>query len=128
MPGGERRSGCGATTGEEFTSRHFLARCKWEGIKVVHIQPGRPMQNDHLESFNGRLRYECLNANWSANLAGAKEKIEEWRKEYNAERPREQPDVSHEGGVCAAVLRAHQRDGRNVARMAACLMGLGPRR
>jgi putative transposase len=45
------------------------------------------MRNDSLDSFNGRLRDECLNANWFANLAEAKEKIEAWRKEYNTERP-----------------------------------------
>jgi putative transposase len=45
------------------------------------------MQNGYLESFNGRLRDECLNANWFANLAEAKEEIEAWRKEYNTERP-----------------------------------------
>jgi putative transposase len=73
--------------GPEFTSRHFLAWCERQGIEVVHIQPGRPMQNGYLESFNGRLRDECLNANWFANLAEAKEKIEAWRKEYNSERP-----------------------------------------
>ena len=45
------------------------------------------MQNGRVESFNGRLRDECLNANWFANIANAKEKIESWREEYNGERP-----------------------------------------
>jgi transposase InsO family protein len=98
--------------GPEFTSRHFLAWCERQGIEVVHIQPGRPMQNGYLERFNGRLRDECLNANWFANLAEAKEKIEAWRKEDNTARPRQQSGVSHAGGVCAAVLRTHQQDGR----------------
>ena len=43
--------------------------------------------NGHVESFNGRLRDECLNANWFLNLADAKRKIESWREEYNTERP-----------------------------------------
>lgn len=73
--------------GPEFTSRHFLAWCEEQGIAVIHIQPGKPMQNGHIESFNGRLRDECLNANWFLNLADAKRKIEAWRKEYNGERP-----------------------------------------
>jgi putative transposase len=73
--------------GPEFTSRHFLGWCEEQGIALVHIQPGRPMQNGHVESFNGRLRDECLNANWFLNLADAKRNIESWRKEYNAERP-----------------------------------------
>jgi putative transposase len=71
----------------EFTSRHFLAWCEEQGIPVNHIQPGKPMQNGHVESFNGRLRDECLNASWFLNLADAKRKIESWREEYNAERP-----------------------------------------
>ena len=73
--------------GPEFTSRHFLAWCEERGIALNHIQPGRPMQNGHIESFNGRLRDECLNANWFLNLTDAKRKIEHWRQEYNADRP-----------------------------------------
>jgi len=73
--------------GPEFTSRHFLAWCEERKIRLIHIQPGRPMQNGRVESFNGRLRDECLNANWFATIANAKEKIEIWREEYNGERP-----------------------------------------
>ena len=54
--------------GPEFTSRHFL-------------------QNGRIESFNGRLRDECLNANWFQSIGQAKEKIENWREECNRERP-----------------------------------------
>ena len=50
--------------GPELTSRHFLARAiKWK-IDLVHIQPGKPTQNAGVESFNGKLRDECLNVNW----------------------------------------------------------------
>jgi len=73
--------------GPEFTSRHFLGWCADRGIQLVHIQPGRPMQNGHVESFNGRFRDECLNANWFVNLADARDRIEHWRQEYNVERP-----------------------------------------
>ena len=73
--------------GPEFTSRHFLAWCEQRRIGLVHIQPGRPMQNGHVESFNGRLRDECLNAHWFATLADARTKIEAWRQDYNDERP-----------------------------------------
>lgn len=73
--------------GPEFTSRHFLAWCEGQAIAVKHIQPGKPMQNGHIESFNGRFRDECLNANWFVNLADARTKIENWRREYNEERP-----------------------------------------
>jgi putative transposase len=73
--------------GPEFTSRHFVAWCEEKGIALLHIQPGKPMQNGHVESFNGRFRDECLNHNWFTTLADAREKIERWRMEYNGERP-----------------------------------------
>jgi putative transposase len=73
--------------GPEFTSRHFLSWCEEKGVTLIHIQPGKPMQNGHIESFNGRFRDECLNANWFLNLADARRRIEIWRKDYNAERP-----------------------------------------
>jgi len=73
--------------GPEFTSRHFLAWCEEQQIRLIHIQPGRPMQNGRVESFNGRLRDECLNANWFPTMKEAKRKIEAWREEYNRERP-----------------------------------------
>ena len=73
--------------GPELTSRHFLSWCEEQKIQLIHIQPGKPMQNGHVESFNGRLRDECLNANWFRTLADAREKIGAWRNEYNSERP-----------------------------------------
>ena len=69
------------------TSRHILGWCADQGIELVHIQPGRPMQNGRVESFNGRFRDECLNANWFVNLADARDKIERWRQDYNFDRP-----------------------------------------
>jgi len=73
--------------GPELTSRHFISWCEEQKIQLIHIQPGRPMQNGHVESFNGRLRDECLNANWFYNLADARMKIGAWGEEYNGERP-----------------------------------------
>jgi transposase InsO family protein len=73
--------------GPEFTSRQFIGWCEAHGIALIHIQPGKPMQNGHVESSNGRLRDECLNASWFHNLNDAKRKIERWRTEYNSERP-----------------------------------------
>jgi putative transposase len=73
--------------GPEFTSRHFLAWCEDRKIGLVHIQPGRPMQNGRVESFNGRFRDECLNANWFSTLADARQTIEAWREDYNEQRP-----------------------------------------
>jgi putative transposase len=56
-------------------------------IELVHIQPGKPTQNAHVESFHGRLREECLAVSWFQNLFDARRKIAAWRKEYNEERP-----------------------------------------
>ena len=57
--------------------------------KVEHVftDPGRLMQNGYIESFNGKLRAECLNQNWFKNLPKAKEIIGDWRQEYNRIRP-----------------------------------------
>ena len=52
------------------------------------IEPGKPNQNAYIESFNGRLRDECLNEHWFTNLAHARVVIETWRREYNEERPK----------------------------------------
>jgi putative transposase len=73
--------------GPELTSRHFLAWCVERQIELVHIQPGKPTQNARIESFNGRLREECLSVSWFQNLFEARRKIAAWRKEYNQERP-----------------------------------------
>jgi len=73
--------------GPELTSRHFLAWCIEQKIELVHIQPGRPMQNGYVESFHGRLREECLNISWFPNLFEARRKIAAWQKEYNEQRP-----------------------------------------
>lgn len=73
--------------GPELTSRHFLAWCLERKITMNHIQPGKPMQNGHIESFNGRFRDECLNANWFRNLFEARYKISLWRNDYNDVRP-----------------------------------------
>jgi putative transposase len=73
--------------GPELTSRHFLAWCVDHRVALEHIQPGRPMQNGHVESFNGKLRDECLNVSWFRNLFDARIKISRWRTEYNEVRP-----------------------------------------
>jgi putative transposase len=73
--------------GPEFTSRHFLGWAIERKIEVVHIEPGRPVQNAFVESFHGKLRDECLNASWFGSLLEARAKIGAWKKEYNEERP-----------------------------------------
>ena len=73
--------------GPEFTSRRMLGWAEERKINLVHIQPGRPTQNGHVESFHGRLRDECLNATWFRTLSHVRQVLEQWRHEYNCERP-----------------------------------------
>ena len=54
--------------GPEYTSRQMLGWAEERKITLVHIQPGRPMQNGRVESFHGRLCDECLNVSWFRTL------------------------------------------------------------
>ncbi len=56
-------------------------------VRLNFIEPGKPVQNAFIESFNGRFRDECLNENWFLDLADAREIIESWRIDYNSGRP-----------------------------------------
>ena len=73
--------------GPEFTSRAFLAWAQSHGIRHILIEPGRPMQNGYIESFNGKFRDECLNEQWFETLHQARRTIAIWRKDYNEVRP-----------------------------------------
>lgn len=73
--------------GSEFTSRAFDAWAYARGVKIQYIQPGKPVQNCYIESFNGTLRDECLNLHWFLSLADARRTIEAWRTDYNRVRP-----------------------------------------
>jgi putative transposase len=73
--------------GPEFTSRHYLSWAMEWRVDLLHIQPGKPIQNAHVESFHGRLREECLRVSWFKNLLDAKKKVTAWKMEYNEQRP-----------------------------------------
>jgi len=73
--------------GSEFTSNAVLSWAHQKGIDWRYIEPGKPTQNSHIESFNGKIRDECLNEHWFETLAEAKTLIEIWRKDYNETRP-----------------------------------------
>lgn len=73
--------------GPEFTSRVFMAWAQAHGIRHILIQPGRPMQNGYIESFNGKFRDECLNEHWFGSLTQARSAIATWRLDYNEIRP-----------------------------------------
>lgn len=73
--------------GPEFTSK-VLDRWAYEHcVELQFIQPGKPVQNAFVESFNGTFRNECLNEHWFISLQEAKDLIEAWRVDYNTERP-----------------------------------------
>lgn len=73
--------------GPEFRGRALQAWSEQRNITLAFIEPGKPIQNAFVESFNGRMRDECLNANWFLNVADARRKILAWRQDYNEQRP-----------------------------------------
>lgn len=73
--------------GTEFTSNAILAWADQNVVEWHYIAPGKPMQNGFVESFNGRLRDECLNEHLFDGLADARRIIAAWRADYNDERP-----------------------------------------
>ena len=73
--------------GPEFAGTVVDAWAYRQGVKLHFIQPGKPVQNAYIESFNGRLRDECLNEHWFTTLDEARGLIEAWRQDYNTVRP-----------------------------------------
>ena len=73
--------------GTEFMSRALEDWAYQRGVQLDFIRPGKPVENAVIESFNGRLRDECLNVHQFTSIADAKEKIEAWRVDYNQRRP-----------------------------------------
>jgi len=73
--------------GPEFTSRAFMAWANTHGIRHILIEPGRPMQNGYIESFNGKFRDEHLNEQWFETLQQARSATAIWRQDYNEVRP-----------------------------------------
>ncbi len=73
--------------GPEFTSKALDQWAYCNGVHLDFISPGKPVENAFIESFNASFRKECLNAHWFQTLEEAKQTIEQWRREYNEERP-----------------------------------------
>lgn len=73
--------------GPELRGRELDRWAYENGVKLFFIDPGKPMQNGSIESFNGRFREECLDQYWFTSLAEACRVIEAWRVEYNLHRP-----------------------------------------
>ena len=73
--------------GPEFISSSVDAWAFSREVALHFIEPGKPSQNGFIESFNGKFRDECLNANWFMDLPDTRRIIEEWRHDYNEQRP-----------------------------------------
>lgn len=73
--------------GSEFCSRALEAWAMGHGVQLCFIRPGRPVENGFIESFNGRLRDECLNVEWFESLEDARQKLAKFREHYNHQRP-----------------------------------------
>ena len=73
--------------GSEFISRDLDLWAYQKDIVLDFSRPGKPTDNAFIESFNGKLRAECLNTHWFLSLDDARAKMEEWRRDYNEVRP-----------------------------------------
>jgi len=73
--------------GPEFISQDFNSWARKRGIEIQYIRPGKPTDNSFIESFNGKLRNECLNEHWFMSIQESRRVIEAWRIEYNSYRP-----------------------------------------
>jgi putative transposase len=73
--------------GPECTSKALDQWAYERGVTLAFIRPGKPIENCFVESFNGRLRDECLNLHWFLGLTDARARIEAWRVDYNNARP-----------------------------------------
>jgi putative transposase len=73
--------------GPEFVSKVLANWCKRHEVRIQHIEPGKPTQNGHIESLNGKLRAECLNTHYFKDEEDAGRKIAAWHREYHQSRP-----------------------------------------
>jgi putative transposase len=73
--------------GPEFRSKALDAWASDNQVRLDFIRPGKPVDNAHIEAFNGRVRDECLNQHWFLNLNDARRILEDWRNTYNTARP-----------------------------------------
>ncbi len=73
--------------GSEFAGQAMDYWAHQTGVKLDFIRSGKPAENGYIESFNGRLRDECLNVEVFLDLAAARSKIQRWKRDYNQQRP-----------------------------------------
>jgi putative transposase len=96
--------------GPELISRALEQWAHEHTVTLHFIEPGKPMQNAHCESFHGRLRDECLNEHWFLGLGDARRIVETWRQDYNQVRPHsalsyQTPEAFRQVGEEPAIMR-----------------------
>ena len=96
--------------GTESTSKAVEAWAFYRGVELDFTRPGKPTDNGHIESFNGRVRDEYLNVHQFLSLAHAKSVIEAWRQDYNAQLPH-----SSLGGLTPNEFTAHHQEQRTAS-------------
>jgi len=93
--------------GPEFTSRHFLVWCEERGVRLIHIQPGRPMQNGHVESFNGPVQRRVFKSSLVYDAGGCQGKDREVASGIQRRAAAQQPGVSNPGRIRRRMLKTH---------------------
>ena len=100
--------------GPEMIGRAVTSWCEEHHVLLRPIEPGKPSQNGHIESFNGRFRDECLNASWFTSLPDARHRIELWRQDYNQARPHSSlgylTPLEFRNGLSFALLSVNKAD------------------
>lgn len=96
--------------GPEFAGRLLDQWAYLNKVELDFSRPGKPTDNAHIEAFNSRLRQECLNASWFLSMGDARARIEEWRNDYNQNRPH-----SALGGLTPAEFAGQFNQARKVA-------------
>lgn len=109
--------------GSEFTGRALEAWAIQHGVELCFIRPGRPVENGFIESFNGRLRDECLNVEWFSTLYQARERLAQWREHYNLRRPHSALDDQSPASFASSYAASAARFAPIEANTASC----GPR-
>ena len=94
--------------GPEFRGRVLAGWSEERRVRLQHIEPGKPVQNAYIESFNGRLRVECLNGNLVCESGRCRRKIEAWQRHYNEERRTVRWDISRQQFAQSAQMGAVQ--------------------
>ena len=97
--------------GTEFSSKAMDLWAYKNGVHLDFIRPGKPVENGYIESFNGRLRDECLNVEVFFTLADARRKLHLWRRDYNLYRPHSALDDRTPAEFAARCSRGKDGDG-----------------